>query len=149
MFSRASSLAIPSRQRRSSTRSTCGSSISDVSGGRIARISSGLPRISCDACSSTTPAPRRQRSAAAAPPGCPIDEGIGSVEAVAEEILDLDAALSRLADVDPRKVRVVEMKFFAGMTNQEVACALSISDATVERDWKLARAWLINAVAGR
>lgn len=79
----------------------------------------------------------------------PIDEGMGSVEAVAAEILDLDAALSRLADVDPRKVRVVEMKFFAGMTNEEVACALSISDATVERDWKLARAWLINAVAGR
>ena len=49
---------------------------------------------------------------------------------------------------DERKARVVEMKFFAGMTNQEAAMALGISDATVERDWKLARAWLINAVGG-
>lgn len=79
----------------------------------------------------------------------PLESDLASIEAVADEILDLDTALSKLADFDVRKVRVVEMKFFAGMTNQEVACALSISEATVERDWKLARAWLINAVAGR
>jgi len=78
-----------------------------------------------------------------------LDDDMASVDAVAEEILDLDAALTRLGDVDARKVRIVEMKFFAGMTNEEVAAALAVSDATVERDWKLARAWLINAVAGR
>ena len=47
---------------------------------------------------------------------------------------------------DPRKARVVEMKFFAGMTNKEAASALGTSDATVERDWKMARAWLIQAM---
>lgn len=78
-----------------------------------------------------------------------IEEDAASVEAVADEILDLDHAMTRLGALDTRKVRIVEMKFFGGMTNQEVACALGLSDATVERDWKLARAWLINAVAGR
>ena len=78
-----------------------------------------------------------------------LDEDAASVETIAEEVLDLDAALSRLGEVDDRKVRIVEMKFFGGMTNQEVAVTLGISDATVERDWKLARAWLINAIAGR
>ncbi|MEQ1911408.1 MAG: sigma-70 family RNA polymerase sigma factor [Vicinamibacterales bacterium] len=78
-----------------------------------------------------------------------LEEDSASVDAVADEILDLDAALSRLGDMDGRKVRIVEMKFFGGMTNQEVASTLGVSDATVERDWKLARAWLINAIAGR
>ena len=41
------------------------------------------------------------------------------------------------------------MKFFGGMTNQEVATAVGVSDATVERDWKLARAWLINIMGSR
>ena len=79
----------------------------------------------------------------------PLEDSSASIDAVAEEILDLDAALSTLANIDQRKVRIVEMKFFGGMTNQEVAVALGISDATVERDWKLARAWLINTIAGR
>jgi RNA polymerase sigma factor (TIGR02999 family) len=78
-----------------------------------------------------------------------IDDATATIDAVADEILDLDGALNDLGSVDDRKVRVVEMKFFGGMTNQEVAIALGISDATVERDWKLARAWLINALAGR
>ena len=78
-----------------------------------------------------------------------VEEGSLSVNAIAEQILDLDSALTRLGDVDARKVRVVEMKFFGGMTNQEVSVALGISDATVERDWKLARAWLITQIAGR
>jgi RNA polymerase sigma factor (TIGR02999 family) len=78
-----------------------------------------------------------------------IEDDSASIDAVAEEILDLDSALTRLAGLDVRKTRIVEMKFFGGMTNQEVAFALGISDATVERDWKLARAWLINAIAGR
>lgn len=78
-----------------------------------------------------------------------IEEDSASIAGVTEEMLALDTALDRLADFDARKVRVVEMKFFGGMTNQEVACVLGLSDATVERDWKLARAWLINAIAGR
>ncbi len=79
-------------------------------------------------------------------PKLAITEDVAGVDGVAEDVLDLDAALVRLAELDPRKVRVVEMKFFAGMTNREVAEALSISEPTVERDWKLARAWLVDAM---
>lgn len=82
-------------------------------------------------------------------PRLTLEDDSASIEAVADEMLDLDHALSKLADLDSRKARIVEMKFFGGMTNQEVAFALGISDATVERDWKLARAWLIKTIAGR
>lgn len=68
---------------------------------------------------------------------------------LADEVLDLDAALTELEAIDPRKVRVVEMKCFGGMTTDEMAVALGVSDATVKRDWTLARAWLINAIGGR
>lgn len=83
-----------------------------------------------------------------AQPKLAITDEVALVDGVAEDMIDLDAALTRLAEVDPRKVQVVEMKFFAGMTNQEVATALSVSEPTVERDWKLARAWLIDAMGG-
>ncbi|MCC7033265.1 MAG: sigma-70 family RNA polymerase sigma factor [Acidobacteria bacterium] len=75
-----------------------------------------------------------------------IPDDIPVEDLVADDVLSLDAALARLAALDPRKVRVVEMKFFAGMTNLEIAEALAVSDATVERDWKMARAWLIAAM---
>jgi RNA polymerase sigma factor (TIGR02999 family) len=78
-----------------------------------------------------------------------IEEDMAIVDSLAEDIVDLDLALDRLAEMDTRKARIVEMKFFAGMTNQEVATAVGISDATVERDWKMARAWLINAMRPR
>jgi RNA polymerase sigma factor (TIGR02999 family) len=76
----------------------------------------------------------------------PFDDVEIAVDGFAEDVVDLDAALTRLGQMDTRKVRIVEMKCFAGMTNQEMATALGISDATVERDWKFARAWLINAM---
>jgi RNA polymerase sigma factor (TIGR02999 family) len=57
-------------------------------------------------------------------------------------ILELDEALNRLAEIDPRKGQVVEMRFFGGLTVEETAEALKISPETVMRDWKLARAWL-------
>ncbi len=58
------------------------------------------------------------------------------------DLIALDEALDRLAKLDSRHSRVVEMKFFAGLNIEEIAEALSISHATVERDWNLARAWL-------
>lgn len=58
------------------------------------------------------------------------------------DLIALDEALDRLAKLDARHSRVVEMKFFAGLTIEEIAGALGISHATVERDWNLARAWL-------
>lgn len=73
-------------------------------------------------------------------------EGIGAVEI---NVLDLHDALTHLAEADPRKGRIVELKFFAGLTTDEIADALRISTATVERDWKFARAWLHQAVSGK
>jgi len=75
-----------------------------------------------------------------------MDDSLAIVDALSEDLLDLDAAIDALAAVDGRKARVVEMKFFAGMTSQETAEALHVSDATVERDWTLARAWLIKTM---
>lgn len=64
------------------------------------------------------------------------------VEGRAEELLDLDHALERLATVDERQVRIVECRFFGGMSIEETAEVLEISPATVKREWSLARAWL-------
>ena len=58
------------------------------------------------------------------------------------DILDLDRALTRLSEFDPRKGRVAEMRFFAGLSLHEIGQVLDISIATVERDWTAARAWL-------
>jgi RNA polymerase sigma-70 factor, ECF subfamily len=59
-----------------------------------------------------------------------------------ETLLDLDRALSRLEEDDPRAAKVVDLRYFAGMTEQETAKALEISVATVKRDWENAKQWL-------
>lgn len=59
-----------------------------------------------------------------------------------EQMLDLDLALTALAEKDERKAQVVEMRFFGGMEFGEIAEALGVSLATVKRDWEFARAWL-------
>jgi RNA polymerase sigma factor (TIGR02999 family) len=61
----------------------------------------------------------------------------------ARETIALDDALNALAKVDPRKARVIEMRFFAGLTVEETAEVLQVSSDTVKRDWRLARAWLL------
>ena len=58
------------------------------------------------------------------------------------DMLILDDALTRLAELSERKARVVELRCFAGMTNEEVATALGVSRATIAEDWRFARAWL-------
>lgn len=58
------------------------------------------------------------------------------------DILALHEALEELAQMDPQQERIVELKFFGGLSIEEVAEVLSIGHATVERDWKMARAWL-------
>lgn len=58
------------------------------------------------------------------------------------ELLALDEALSRLSKLDERQCRIVEMRFFGGMTEREIADAMGLSERTVKRDWVLARAWL-------
>jgi RNA polymerase sigma factor (TIGR02999 family) len=64
------------------------------------------------------------------------------------EVLDLDDALTQLAEFDSRKSRLAEMRFFGGLTLEESAAALDISIATAERDWQAARAWLFKALRG-
>lgn len=58
------------------------------------------------------------------------------------DLILLDEALKRLAEFDPTQARIVEMRFFAGLTNEEVAEVLSVSDSTVKREWRSAKAWL-------
>jgi RNA polymerase sigma-70 factor, ECF subfamily len=62
-------------------------------------------------------------------------------------IVALDEALNALAQQDPRKARVVEMRFFGGLSVEETAAVLKISAQTVMRDWKLARAWLMRELS--
>jgi RNA polymerase sigma factor (TIGR02999 family) len=64
------------------------------------------------------------------------------VEARAEVFLALDEALARLAALDPRQARVIECRFFGGLTEDETADALGVSPRTVKRDWAKARSWL-------
>ena len=59
-----------------------------------------------------------------------------------EDLIALDAALERLAALDPRRAMVVEHRIFAGLSTEETARILNVSTATVERDWRAARAWL-------
>jgi len=61
----------------------------------------------------------------------------------ATEMIALDDALNALAEIQPRKARIVELRFFAGLSVEETAAALKISPGTVMRDWRLARAWLL------
>jgi RNA polymerase sigma-70 factor, ECF subfamily len=72
----------------------------------------------------------------------PLDEALAASVMPDEELLALDAALERLAIVDPRQSRVVELRFFGGLTMEEAAEVLQISPATVGREWTLAKAWL-------
>ena len=64
-----------------------------------------------------------------------------------EEIIALDDALNQLALLDERKVRVVEMKFFGGLTTEEIARVLKVSPETVKRDWSFTRSWLHRELA--
>lgn len=63
------------------------------------------------------------------------------------DVIALDDALEELAKLDERKARVVEMRFFAGLSEEEIAVVLEISPRTVKRDWQFARAWLFEALS--
>lgn len=72
-----------------------------------------------------------------------LDERTIAVRERADDLLALDQALDRLAGYDPRLARVVEYRFFGGMSVAETAAALDVSAMTVHRDWQKARAWLL------
>ena len=63
-------------------------------------------------------------------------------------MLDIDQALTELAALDPRRARVVELRFFAGLTFAEIAEIMGVADRTAKRDWALAEAWLENRLSG-
>ena len=66
-----------------------------------------------------------------------------------EQLLDLNAALERLAELDEREARVVTLRFFGGLTVEQVAEAVGVSKRTVENDWRHAQAWLRNELSRR
>jgi len=67
---------------------------------------------------------------------------------VSAELLRLDEALKSLAAMDPRRGQVVELRYFGGLSNEEIAGVLQVSENTVTRDWNMARAWLYQQLTG-
>jgi RNA polymerase sigma-70 factor (ECF subfamily) len=80
-------------------------------------------------------------------PHIELEEAATVSATVGSEILAVDEALQRLAAVDARKSQVVELRFFGGLTVEEIAAALQVSPETAMRDWKLAKAWLLRELS--
>jgi|SRR5580658_4635527 RNA polymerase sigma factor (sigma-70 family) len=78
----------------------------------------------------------------------PIDDQLELMERGQLEIQLLDLALNRLEEIDARQARIVELRFFCGLSVEETAAALDISSATVKREWRTARLWLVRELAG-
>lgn len=76
------------------------------------------------------------------------DEGLAPIEADAADLVRLDDALQTLAGLNPRQAAIVENRFFGGLDVAETAAVLEISEATVLRDWRAARAWLAAELRG-
>jgi RNA polymerase sigma factor (TIGR02999 family) len=79
----------------------------------------------------------------------PVGSDVAAPGPALSDLIAIDEALDALAKIDPRKVRVVELRFFAGLTVEETAHALDVSLDTVARDWRLARAWLLRQLDPR
>ena len=77
-----------------------------------------------------------------------LSEVLLAEDAPSPDLLALDIALHALDELDPRKCRVVEMRFFGGLSVEETADALHVSTGTVMRDWRLAKAWLARELKG-
>jgi len=77
-----------------------------------------------------------------------LDAGVrAAASPINVDVLDLDAALTRLAAFDSRKCRLAELRFFGGLSLEEAAAALEVSTATADRDWQTARAWLLKELS--
>jgi RNA polymerase sigma-70 factor (ECF subfamily) len=77
-----------------------------------------------------------------------LDEGLLTADALKVDVIALDRALEALAAVDPRKSRVIELRFFGGLSVEETAEVLHVSPDTVKRDWRLAKLWLLRELEG-
>ena len=82
------------------------------------------------------------------PPMVELDSTIADRAREPVDLIALDVALGRLAAIDPRKVRVIELRYFAGLTVEETAQTLKVSLDTVARDWRMARTWLARELRG-
>jgi len=78
-----------------------------------------------------------------------LDEALVGAGEAAPDLTDVDDALERLGRKDPRKAKVVELRFFAGLSVPETARVLGISEATVKREWQFAKAWIQRELASR
>jgi RNA polymerase sigma-70 factor (ECF subfamily) len=78
----------------------------------------------------------------------PLDDVLLGARARGIEVLALDEALESLSKLDPRKGRVVELRYFGGLTIEETAEVLEISPETAKRDWKMAKTWLFSLLTG-
>ncbi len=79
----------------------------------------------------------------------PFDEGLAVAAEPGADLVALDDALKALAELDARKSRVVELRFFGGLSVEDTAAALAVSTSTVLRDWRLAKAWLLKELDAR
>jgi RNA polymerase sigma-70 factor, ECF subfamily len=84
----------------------------------------------------------------AAAPRLNLEEIPDLASGTARELIALDDALNALAKIDERKARVIELRFFTGLSVEDTAEVLKVSPDTVMRDWKLARAWLLAELNG-
>lgn len=82
-------------------------------------------------------------------PDAEIEAAMAAVPASDVALIDLEDALTELARVDPDLVRVVELRYFGGLTVEQTAAALSVSPATVKRSWATAKAWLFSRLRGK
>jgi RNA polymerase sigma-70 factor, ECF subfamily len=79
-------------------------------------------------------------------PKISLDDALAIAEGRTGDLLELDEALTRLSSIDPQQVRIIELRFFAGLTIEETADLLDISPATVKREWTTAKAWLAREI---
>ena len=78
-----------------------------------------------------------------------LDEAPTVYQDRAAEIIDLDRALEQLSVIDPRKARIVELRFFGGLSEDETAEAMKVSTRTIQREWDLAKAFLLTEISGQ
>jgi RNA polymerase sigma-70 factor (ECF subfamily) len=76
----------------------------------------------------------------------PLDDWLDLAGGRGLDMQPLDAALERLEGIDPRQARIVELRFFSGLTVEEIAAVMEISTATVKREWRTARLWLLREI---
>lgn len=77
-----------------------------------------------------------------------LDEMVDFTNGQDVNLILLDEALNKLAEFDPKQAKIVELKFFAGLTNEEIAEVVGVSDSTIKREWRIAKAWLHDQLKG-